>query len=1264
MRNLFIGDKIEVKNINQQSKVEITKIENVNINSSEDFQKLLFQNKVEKTDLTQKDIQILIGNIENEKDIIQREIFKSNKNQNKLLSSFIGKTVLDDTLEKCISTENKIILLGNPGLGKTTELKKLAINLINDKDNELIPVYRNLKNFTSSDHIESSVLFKNWESYKNLIFIFDGIDEIQNIQDFNSKLETFIYYLDTNEIEFKFILSCRTNVYESLIKNISDFKVYYLRDLYYNESIKLLKLKCGSSIIDKLSFDNTFIEFLKNPFQVNILADYIKENQKLPFNSSELWENYINIRLKHDDNHKLIKKSLNIPLIKRLSIKTSLINELMQRNTISNEELFEIANSNSLDFKNFKNNPLIDKNKETEEYFFEHRNIQEYFAAKAISERSINEILNFIQIEDLGKTHPSLFNTITFLINLLDNNSDTYKGLVNWLIENELELLFKADYNRIDLEIKIKVFQTYFKNECVEKTLWINTNRTFEIKEIAQFGNCFENYKFLFNIVSNSTDYHIRATISAISLLSFFNIPEDSLSDLKKLLFEKLNDENLHISIKSEILYLIKNQNITNEDETYLESIFKLFKNETHKDLNYKLLLLLSENDNIDSFYVYLKEEFLRAHKIKERLIPDETIRGNQILTNELILKLTSADNFLEVAKYFFNNSSTIYKSDDYLQKVISKMSGFIRQEPQFIYNIFDNVIDKNDYNLHNELLSILIIESDTIKTAIIHLINNHEFEKVDYFIAEIITETEIITLVNILIEKDISDDKIERFRNFIINLNNRKLGVKFEKLIKRKGIKFKEPAFTEREIKRIKKKYEKGLQDNLNILFKKRRLLKRIKKVFRKNGPEIRKKEFYKISQNWYKENGHGNIIETSLNLVQTLLYEYPNESISYDIIKKNLENDYLIFNKIRDVITKYEKDERSFKVSKRQVNIIEKWCLLKCSQIDFDNIVIISKPNTFHYGQNYKLIDLIFFFQKKFKFSFPQNFLVNYIQYYEFDRSYEVDESFLRFKELINNETLFNNKIIHNINNEKLTSFALSKHIDYALNNNLEATFPKIRSLFISSDSTSNDIRKIKKYIELTGDQILLLDCCKAFKKYKFWSIISIMIEKNLYIEFCRKSAIDYLKTGKELHRHEAINILFELNDHSVIDFLIELLEKKNVPSLMRTKYLNYNVIKNFDNLEKLIKLIFNNNFDDIESGIYREFLINYIANISTSKEKFNNVKSILDKRKEELEENNEDLYSINSMIDKCKNSYLNSNSRPYKFKDALIETEKLLS
>lgn len=197
------------------------------------------------------------------------------------------------------------------------------------------------------------------------------------------------------------------------------------------------------------------------------------------------------------------------------------------------------------------------------------------------------------------------------------------------------------------------------------------------------------------------------------------------------------------------------------------------------------------------------------------------------------------------------------------------------------------------------------------------------------------------------------------------------------------------------------------------------------------------------------------------------------------------------------------------------------------------------------------------------------------------------------------------------------------------------------------------------VEKYLEITGDNDLLLDCCAVFEGHKFWS----MIKMKLFPEYCKKASINYLGTGEDSHRLEALNVLFELNEPIAIDYLIDFLEKKIILSLLSVKYLNYNAIIDFENLEKLFKLIFDDEgFDDFESSRYREFVMNYVSNISNSKEGFENVMLMLDKRKKEVEENDKDLFYINLLIDKCPNSYINS--KPYTFKDAFTESEKLLA
>ena len=89
----------------------------------------------------------------------------------------------------------------------------------------------------------------------------------------------------------------------------------------------------------------------------------------------------------------------------------------MKSNLITEENIFDALNEMQNNFGEFLKTPFLDKNTGKEEYFFAHRNIQEYFAALLLSKHSFEKILNIILIKDSNNIHPSLNNTVTFLIN-------------------------------------------------------------------------------------------------------------------------------------------------------------------------------------------------------------------------------------------------------------------------------------------------------------------------------------------------------------------------------------------------------------------------------------------------------------------------------------------------------------------------------------------------------------------------------------------------------------------------------------------------------------------------------------------------------------------------------------------------------------------------------------------------------------------------------------------------------------------------------
>jgi len=142
----------------------------------------------------------------------------------------------------------------------------------------------------------------------------------------------------------------------------------------------------------------------------------------------------------------------------------ALILELTRNISIQKDELRSLF---GLKYKRLINLKFIQKSFDKQSFKFTHKNYQEYFAALALTELTYEKIISFILIKGTNKTHPSFFNTITFLINILE--SEKCDLLIQWFVDNEPELLFKADKNRISDNLREQTFQDYFKKNVLRK---------------------------------------------------------------------------------------------------------------------------------------------------------------------------------------------------------------------------------------------------------------------------------------------------------------------------------------------------------------------------------------------------------------------------------------------------------------------------------------------------------------------------------------------------------------------------------------------------------------------------------------------------------------------------------------------------------------------------------------------------------------------------------------------------------------------------
>ncbi|PHS10005.1 MAG: hypothetical protein COA88_02960 [Kordia sp.] len=1184
-----------------------------------------------------------------------RYISKTNDKSNR---SFFFDSDNRILLKDEILVKDKIVLLGNPGMGKTTELNNLFESLWQVKDDTgLIPFHIDLKYFRKTNKFEDLIKYNDWKELPSILFILDGLDEIESLQDFISEFE--IFTSTHSDLKIKYVVSCRTNIYEKHLITISGFETYFLDSLGFHQAKSVLYEKYSINI-DNLTIDENNLEFIQSPFFLKLFVDYYNETNELPNSNAEIWDLYINKtidvqKLKYSKKGLLIKPLL----IKRLKT-VAMVNELRQRNYISETDLFDIFNSEYEEFT--ESAPFLVYNSSLENWSFEHRQIQEFFVAKTLQNKPFNEILYIIKIDGTEAIHPSLFNSISFLINIIDKKNPTYDKLISWLTTNQIEIVFKADNDRIDDELRADVFQKYFKRECIKKTLWISTKRTLSVKEIGTFADSTLNFDYLLVIISKYKIYHNRVLHSAIDLLNFFSINSFSKVQFKEVFTKTLVDKSFPISAKSQVIRLLNKHNFFRDDSNYLNLIFEIFENESDKQLNNSLLSILVELEDVDLFYDYILEEFKRANDLVEREVKDEVHRGNKYLVNKLVLKFNNKDNFLSIIKYYFNEELSIYYDNELVIKIVDRCKYFAMHDKNFINNLLSTIKIDYRFHLHETFLKKIIYTSNKKDEALFYLTKNLELNNISFFISNLVTETNLDSFSEIITSKKPSNQEIEILRNGIGSSTTRELSVRFNDKMIKDGVIFKEKVFTSEDVVIQKIKYKQHIQDNFDILFEKDRLIKEIECLIKNYGTEINRTQMRSFRHEWYNKNGHGNILDTSISLLDGLFFSKNKDVIRFEEINELLKNDLIIYKNIKSQIEQSKSRNTDFNTSKEQVSVIKKWCFDQTIFIDFDKIAKSSGEGSFYHLIGYKKLELIFYFQRTFLFELPQEFLLNSIEFFELNKSGEVDDYFKNLKVQVKNDSLFNNKIIYNLLNKRLLGLSLSKHVYYALSHQLEETYPTIRKYFIE-ESTYIESKKLEEYIKLSQDYSLLKSLCIDDNSYNYWISIKTMLIFGKYKDFCKQKAFEYLKNVNGKHNTDALAILFNLNDHRAFDYLLENLRIDNFISINLVGFSNYNNVKDLKILVEFYHLAYSDKIDRFDSNYYRTFFENLISNLSDSEEGFNKIVRILKKIKSDLKEINSDLFYINLLIDNSKNSYVNSKSVPYSLVDAKIKTNKVL-
>jgi len=1038
-----------------------------------------------------------------------------------------------------ISKQNRIVLISDAGMGKTTELDRVKY-LLSKKESTFIPYLISLNTYTNQPIC--MLLPKSWNKITKItpVIMLDGLDEIEskNKSDAIRNIEQF----SVNYPITKIIISCRNNFYNSENDNFSGtlkgFSDYTLLDLEETEINKYISKKLGiqADYFNEIVIKNGLKDIIRIPFCLINLVDLFKKEKNIPQNRTEIFEKIINLRIDQD----IEKYRTTIDLIEKKNYIISILEiialtmETLERNYIYDAEIEKIPQIK--DKKEIIKFCMLEKKKHNNKIIwnFKHNNFQEYLAARILSRQSLEIIQKFIFFStDYKVIIPSWLNTLSFLVSIYEN-----KNLVDWIMDNCYEAVVKFEKDKVEEEKRISIFKKIF-NKYKENKTWINRDK-FSYYELADFGKSINTIKFL--LEEGNKEYHYTTTFNVIELLRYMNI--SIAGDMKKnikdfLLNIVLNYENE--IVQSHALLALADLKINSKE--IIDKILEKLRNSSNDRIRYAIYYLINSSEYLDENIEICLEGLQYCSKM-------------EIDTNPGIRKETR----ILDEEFELRNCLTKAKSFDAIKKIVKY---FIEQPVQLENTIFENIIKDiarnaaNIYSKHQDvfvflvdlLISFVKKYMDKQAKEIIYFFDKtntrfQAFKKVYYeklilkrdltllALAILANEECIKFIIDEYLHGKIKDESIKMFQN-ALNWKHFKLFEIFNKEINDKT----DDKFLVTLPKSHEKERKERIQKDFDLLFDGNLFLEEIKKVFDKeNKISFSREELLNLKMKYLKNYNFSNIV------LYTLIEFAKEKEITLkeveEYINKNLES-FCIFK-----IYKYLNSYNELGISSLQKGFIEDWCKRNIDKIDF-KIAIEEEED----GKNFTVNNLaiyLWYFLRKFNFCYSKNVMLDMLS---FDLPGKEDMAGIDYLEECLSIKDITQRIFENLEEDKNNKYALKNYLSYCQQKGVKEIIPYAKNIIISfnrdyDEGLRNKALEVICKISTALDELeqLLTEVKDKFK----WRIIEKLFEKKS--KKLKKILNKSLKKPDEEDKLNSSKYLIKLNDLEGLKYYVKWLEKKD--------------------------------------------------------------------------------------------------------------------
>ena len=1163
----------------------------------------------------------------------------------------------NELLQDALLLHPRIALLGSAGSGKSIELIHLA-NLLDAPATAYVPIYKRFHTYTGQD-IET-FLPQGWDTVTtaSAVILLDGLDEIPTDFIFIS-IRKIIEFCDKRPA-LRIIISCRTNFYElpnaSFSGTLEGFSVFLLNDISLSEirqyADKILQVD-GSNFIKDV-YEASLLDVIQKPYFLDLLTKYYLDNGNFPSNRAAIYEEALLKYYLTDKEH--FKTSGEQPgkmdtfaLLEKLAF----VMEVMGKNFITDEELYKVFPKQE-DQNKCKYLPAFKKQEKNGQWMFLHNNIQEFLAARVLSKKPFDKLIEIISIGSVGKKRVKLTwaNTLSFYISI-GKKEDTAKVL-EWVAKNDVELLIRFEPDRIDDQKRLEVFKQVFENYS-NKQIWLSSNK-FSDADLAKFAWMESAIEYLIEKINNHANSRITK-LNAIKVLDNYNLKYFQLfvPVIRKSLIELLTSKEFNHYDLYSIIGALANLQIT--DKETMDIVISKFRRRKNQYIRAGIYKLLHQSEHLED-YLDVLYEGLDLARIQDPVEDRDSVNlmDESFHLRIALGKIKTSEGLKQLLTFFTEEKSRHFYYSDYKEMISAIVENSIEayKTDTSMYDFVRDYFVKLEHRLNKNSAKLILpfFEQTGTKWNLFQDIwGNKNIE--NYIRSELIeillTEKIILQFAEAYRNKEYSEDDAEQlhqilfwkgrnhteFEQYLLYLE--------ETFLTSFNLKLERP-----ESKNYDDIYKKRTQDAFDLLFDKEKFFQEVKNIFSEIGKDeltIHELYIYRPTHRDYLEEAFNN---SAIELIRN--FTFHGRSATLVDIEVFFQNEKAFYDYQIDAIYEYLHGTNSgyIEVNTTQLNFITEWCKER--------------------GDNPKIL---WFFIHRFSIHLEESKLLDLTLYYDYNSesnfyepgTVEMLEAFLSRQSL-------KNRVKVNILADIKDASAWLSNAGYALRHNIKEVYTPILTHLQTVDGNefkynevleywfikTNDAKALSRFIEAVRSDVL---------KWKGIALLNDSGSESGFLLTYLKRIMNSEAESRD-SRFTAANYLMAMDDLEGIKFCAEQILANPDPRLeFRHDLHKMSLLKNVGAIPWLMQLLYLGKLPEYQMDSFNRLeslVIDTLYNIGIeSEENFNQVRDALLQFMKQNEGKLENLNFLYFTLQRMEEQLNMRRAQDYSIEKALYEWEK---